>query len=267
MGESLLDNESRVESNSGPKLNRQHDPERGRLIKTWLSQKPEPMSNTVSLLVAFIIVVVTQAGWMWPRFGDLLTVSGASVFGEGQYWRPWTACFAHADIGHLLSNLLLLVVLGRYLVGHFGLFIYPVVAFVLGGFANLVVLGTYEPSVEILGASGVVNVVGGLWLSLYFFISRQYRMGSRLVRTFGVLGLLFLPQEFRPHVADRVHFAGLVLGLTFGTIWFFVRRPVFRAAEVWYREPDLPETDSAVLVVDSPHLPKSPDSLDPKKFH
>ena len=232
-----------------------------KLVRTRLSLKPSPLSSTVTLASAVVVTFVTLLGWYFPSFGNLLPVSGQDFFEYGNWWRPWSACFAHADVGHLLSNLVLFVILGRFLSGHFGYWLFPFWAFVVGGLANLIVLGSYPPEVNVLGASGVVNVLGGIWLALYFLISRQYRMPGRIVRTLGVALLLFAPQEFRPEVAERVHVAGLFFGLIFGAGWFFVFKKQIRAYEVWEEIPPddpedelpgpegLPVSDPAVLII------------------
>ena len=181
-----------------------------------------------------------------------MPVSGQEFFAYHQWWRPWTACFAHADVAHLLSNLVLFVIFGRFLNGHFGSWLFPFWAFVIGGFANLAVLPSYPLEVNVLGASGVVNVLGGIWLALFFMISRQYRMPGRVLRTLGVALLLFAPQEFRPEVAERVHVAGLVGGLAFGFVWFFIFKDKIRSYEVWEEIPpedpadDLPPPEGFV---------------------
>lgn len=204
-----------------------------RLVKTILHRPPKPDAVYVSLMVAAIVALISVTGWQWPSFGGLLPASGTLVFGSHQWWRPWSACFAHADVGHLVSNLFLFVIFARFLGGHFGYWLFPFWIFFLGGLANLVVLPSYESEIRVLGASGVVNVLGGVWLSLYFFISRQYRIVGRILRTVGVGLLLFAPQEFRPQVAERVHMAGLFLGLAFGAIWFQVFKNEIRSFEVW----------------------------------
>ncbi|MDX9732249.1 MAG: rhomboid family intramembrane serine protease [Bdellovibrionales bacterium] len=201
-------------------------------------------SSTVALTSALIVTVVTLAGWMNQTIGSLLPVSGVAVFERGEVWRAWTACFAHADAGHLLSNLFFFVIFGRLLGAYFGYWLFPFWAFVLGGLANLAVLSSYAPEVKVLGASGVVNVLGGMWLSLFFLISRQYKMNGRILRTLGVALLLFAPQEFRPEVAERVHAAGLFSGILFGIVWFFLFKRRIRNYEVWEPiPPDDPEDE------------------------
>lgn len=219
------------------------EPER-KLVRTLLSLKPTRSSSTVALFSAMIVTLVTLVGWYIPSIGRALPVSGEEFFKLHEWWRPWTACFAHADVAHLLSNLVLFVVFGRYLNGYFGNWLFPFWAFVLGGIANLVVLPSYQPEVNVLGASGVVNVLGGIWLALFFLISRGNRMSMRILRTLGVALLLFAPQEFRPEVAERVHAAGLFTGLISGTVWFLIFKNKIRSFEVWEDvPPEDPEDD------------------------
>jgi len=208
-----------------------------KLVKTLLHRAPRSDSNSISLLVVAVISVITIAGWRFESFGRLLPVSGAQVFDQYEFWRPWSACFAHADLPHLLSNMFMFAILARFLGGHFGYWIFPFWVFFLGGIANLLVLPSYPPDVNVLGASGVVNVLGGVWLSLFFFISRNYRWKGRVLRTLGVGLLLFAPQEFRPQVAERVHMAGLLVGVIFGSGWFVMFKDRIRSYEVWEEIP------------------------------
>ncbi len=241
----MSDFESRSKGGSNEPPVRLVTPELERkLVGTLLTRKPSKESSTLTLATAVIVTAVTSLGWYVPSVGSLLPVSGDGFFARSEWWRPWTACFAHADVAHLLSNLFLFVIFGRFLSGHFGAVLFPLWAFVLGGIANLIVLPTYPSEVSVLGASGVVNVLGGLWLSLYFMISRQYKMSGRIVRTLGVALVLFAPQEFRPNVAERVHAAGLVCGLVFGFGWFLIFKSKIRSYEIWETVwPDHPDDD------------------------
>lgn len=203
------------------------------LKRTWLTRRPGDRSWAWVFAVAGTLIVLAQLSWRWPGLLEIMPVSPVSVFEHREWWRPWTACLVHADLAHLLSNLFFLVIFGRYVGSYFGAVAFPVLPFLLGGIANLLVLRSYSESTLIMGASGVVNIVGGMWLALFFFISRQYSLRSRLLRGVGVGLLLFAPQEFRPEVAERVHLAGFLIGLTAGGSWFLWNRGRFRAAEVW----------------------------------
>lgn len=230
-----------------------------KLVRTLLSRRLPSWASTVALFSAAIVSLITLIGWYVPEVGNLLPVSGEAVFEKGEWWRPLSACFAHADVAHLVSNLALFVIFGYFLCGYFGIWLFPFAAFGLGAIANLVVLPSYPPDVRVLGASGVVNVLGGLWLALFFMISRQYRMPGRILRTLGVALLLFAPQEFRPNVAERVHVAGLICGLVFGFVWFFLFKERIRSYEVWEEIPpedpedELPPEDGVLIFPGEAH--------------
>jgi membrane associated rhomboid family serine protease len=40
------------------------------------------------------------------RWSEAGALDAAALFGRGEWWRPFTALFLHADLGHLVSNLL-----------------------------------------------------------------------------------------------------------------------------------------------------------------
>jgi rhomboid protease GluP len=164
-----------------------------------------------------------------------------AVLEQGEWWRLWSMMLVHADVAHWASNLPLMILFGYWLTQYFGWRLFPCTAFAVAGFAHALVLPSYAGDAQVIGASGLVYLMGGTWLALQFFIQRQHRLGGRLLRVLGVMALLFLPQEYRPHVAERVHMAGLAAGLCLGTFWFLFYRNKFRAAEVWqevYEEVD-----------------------------
>jgi rhomboid protease GluP len=200
---------------------------------TWLSQKPRPASLIVAATSSLLLAFSTAVYWLdLGHAASWMPVSREAVFVNHEYWRLLTATFAHADTGHLVSNLFLFFVLGFFLYGYFGFALFPIAAFFGGALANLAVLPTYAPKTELIGASGIVYWMGGAWLMLYFFIARQKARVPRWLRTMGVALLIFAPQSFESQISYRVHFAGFVIGCLAGTIYFLRFRKKFRAAEV-----------------------------------
>lgn len=57
------------------------------------------------LLWALALVAVFRAQQVDPAFTELGLLDARAVTQAGELWRPFTALFLHADIGHLLSNL------------------------------------------------------------------------------------------------------------------------------------------------------------------
>ena len=211
--------------------------------ETWLTRKPDPSAGfiagmtTVLLAVGSILFLYDIAG-----LGSLMGASGQAVFDQMQLWRLWTTLFAHGDLGHFAANSLLFFTLGYFLNGYFGTRVFPIAAFAFGGITNLAVLTTYDPAIQLIGASGIVYWMGGAWLVLYFFLSRQKNLTQRWLRSLGVAILIFMPAEtFEAHVSYRTHFVGFAFGALFGAVYFWLNRRRFRAAEV--RETIFEETD------------------------
>ncbi len=173
----------------------------------------------VGLFVSLISIAVWQ-GWAW----DLSASRDSSIF-KGQIWRLVTAQFQHADSRHLLNNLLPFIGVGWLLWGYFGVIAFPVAPVALGAVANFIAIFTYPAHVKIIGISGTVFAMAGLWAMLYLKNDVRYSVPKRAIRAVGFLLVLFFPLSLDEHVADRVHVLGGVLGLLCGYFgWGQVRQ-------------------------------------------
>lgn len=215
------------------------------LKATWLSQKPKGDSALLAIASTLALALGSSLYWSGALHADQwMPASGEAVFARGEYWRLWTTIFAHGDLGHLLSNSFLFFILGFFLFGYFGWRLFPLSALVWGGLANWIALKTYDPKIQLIGASGVVYWMGGTWLILYFFLSRQKNLFQRWLRTLGVAFLLFMPAEtFEPAVSYRTHLIGFILGLFAGTWHFYRHLERFRSGEIWQIEIDEPDPE------------------------
>lgn len=221
--------------------------------ETWLTRKPSPEGKSVAIFSTLILAAC--AVLYWTNFGNAsswMPASREAVFTHGEYWRLWSTLFVHGDLKHLLSNAFLFFILGFFLNGHFGWRIFPWAALFWGGLINLAVLPTYDPSTRLIGASGVVYWMGGCWLILYFFLSRQKNFTQRLLRTLGVTILLFMPAEaFEPDISYRTHFVGFALGILVGGAHYFMHRQFYRSAEI--RELIVEDSDPQFDPPQTPH--------------
>ncbi|WP_413582568.1 rhomboid family intramembrane serine protease [Bdellovibrio sp. HCB288] len=199
---------------------------------TWLSHRPSPLAGFISALTVLILVIGAIGYWDGFAGADQwMPASGQNVFEKKQYWRLWTALISHADIGHLLSNMILFFVLGYLLVGFFGLWMFPTAALFFGGIINYIVLKGYPPGVNLLGASGVVYWTGGVWLALYCLLDEKRSRLHRGIRAVGVgLGVFMPTSAFDPQVSYSAHFTGFVLGIGFALVYYFLRRKEFKKA-------------------------------------
>lgn len=211
-----------------------------RIRETLLTHRPHPRAQMTALLSTLMLVLVTSLFWQnfWG-LDDLAAASNAMIFKQHQWWRAWSATLVHADVAHLMSNSLLFFVLGYFLSGYFGLLMFPFLTFLMGGLINLLAVATYAPQTQLLGASGMVYWMGGVWLSLYLLIDRRRELWSRSLRVLGVALLLFVPsQAFDPTISYRTHFIGFSIGVVSGFLYFWTNRVWIRRFEVIELIPD-----------------------------
>lgn len=85
----------------------------------------------------------------------------AAVLGEGQYWRLFTSMFLHADLVHVMMNMLALYSLGSIMEIAFGHARYGLI-YLLGGLAGSILSASLnEPQIFAVGASGAVFALFG----------------------------------------------------------------------------------------------------------
>lgn len=205
--------------------------------QTWLTKKI-PEQALISTLLALILLLLGfafETSWM-PASKEL-------VFNKHQYWRLWTTLFVHADMAHLLSNLILFIPFSYFLSGHFGLFFFPFFGFFMGGIINACVLLTMPSTTWLIGVSGVVHFIGAAWMILSFFINKDAKdkrqpLSKLLLKIVGISVILFIPDTYKPQVSYLSHFIGYTLGILCGTILFLIKRHQYHEALVKEFIPD-----------------------------
>ncbi len=161
-----------------------------------------------------------------------MPASFETVVVKHQYYRLWSALFAHADLEHILGNLFLFVPFAYLLANYFSLWLFPLIGFGLGGLINLLVVLFQGGAVSIIGVSGVVYWMGATWMALSFFIDRRESLLARFIKLSGVSLILFFPTTFLPEVSYLSHFLGYLTGLITGALVYAIFRKRFLAAEV-----------------------------------
>ena len=210
--------------------------EEKKIIGTLMTGQPSTQASIMALMTIFVVVASTLFYWNGPlKWANLLYISRADFFQSGQIWRAFTAIFVHADIEHLLSNMLLLWIFSFFIFGYFGFKVFPVLSLFMAALVNVLTVWTYEPGVHLIGASGLVYFLGGLWLTLYAQIQRQYSLGQRLLRVMGIALMIFLPSTFVPSTSYRAHAIGFLIGVFVGILYFYKNKEKIRLREV-YRE-------------------------------
>jgi membrane associated rhomboid family serine protease len=151
---------------------------------------------------------------------EYLAFSGENLL-KGRFWTLFTALFLHADITHLLGNMLFLFVFGNTLENELNakkVFL----AFFTGGTLALL-LGTffYEPSTFLIGASAAIfTLTATVMLVKPLKFSFLFLMPQGLVAliyfTYNVLAVHF---GLQGNVAYISHVIGFVIGIPFGIAW------------------------------------------------
>lgn len=214
-----------------------------KIIGTLMTGKPSDKASIAALMTIFVMVAGTLFYWNAPlNWANWLYITRADFFQSGQVWRAFTAIFVHADIEHLLSNMLLLWVFSFFIFGYFGFKVFPVLSLFMAALVNVLTVWTYEPSIHLIGASGLVYFLGGLWLTLYAQIQRQYSWGQRLLRVVGIALMIFLPSTFVASTSYRAHAIGFLMGVFVGILYFYKNKEKIRLHEV-YREYPIEEIE------------------------
>jgi rhomboid protease GluP len=210
-----------------------------RVLRTMLSYPPR---KSASIVAAFsVLVLALGASMSWSNFHNAeqwMSASRDLVFDKREYWRLFTTLFVHADAGHLVSNSALYAILSFLLYGYFGVFVFPVASWLLAIPMTAFALKTYPGDTQLIGASGLVHLMGGIWLSLYLLIATNKSLRQRTLRSVGVMLGIFFPTSFEAKTSYRVHFIGLAIGLSAGALYHLVNRKQLHAHEVKYRDPE-----------------------------
>ena len=193
--------------------------------ENWLTRKPDPNAIYSTYLLGLILFT---AGF----FSHWLSATPEAVFTKQEYWRAWTALFAHADLGHLLSNSMILLPLSVLLTGYFGYVFFPLTGVLMGGLTNFLVLKTLPAQTSLLGISGVVNWMGAAWLTLFLLIDRRKSFRRRFAVAVFLTIMLFVPETFRPEVSYLSHFIGFALGILSALLYYFINSAKIQAAEI-----------------------------------
>ncbi|OFZ16388.1 MAG: hypothetical protein A2X86_21970 [Bdellovibrionales bacterium GWA2_49_15] len=201
--------------------------------ENWLTRKPRRKAFYSTFFSTAILLMGTL--FYLNDFFDanrLMPASSMTVFRQLEVWRLWTTLFAHADVQHVMGNLILFLPFAYYLSSYFGVFFFPVLGFFAGGGINFLVLKTMPQESYLIGVSGVVHWMGAAWMTLSFLIDRRESWGRRFLKVLGVSLILFIPDTLKAEVSYLSHFLGYGLGILCALLYYLIFFRKFRAAEV-----------------------------------
>ncbi len=173
---------------------------------------------SVCAVLTGINTAVFLACFFSARLDNILFYAGcmdaARVAENGEYYRLLTACFLHADINHLVSNMLILFFLGIHVERVLGHLKFLILYLVSGAAGNIVSMGWQIRKgmfYQSIGASGAVFGIVGAYL-LLALLNRKYIGNGELKRI--ALGIFFsLYIGFQSSGTDNAaHVGGFIAG-------------------------------------------------------
>ena len=207
-----------------------------RIKSTLLFQKPREESLLIALLSVMVLLFVSLLCWRNPSLLDLLAASRHQVVGEQEYWRLLTTTAVHADLTHFLSNAILFALFTFLLYGYFGFWVFPVAVAALGSLTNYLSLLTYSENVQLIGASGLVYLMAGFWLTTYVLVERTHPLKRRVLVAMGIALIVLVPSNLSPRVSYRTHAIGCGVGIVVALGYFQARKEQIRSLETFQIE-------------------------------
>lgn len=189
------------------------------------------MMPVFELMFLFVVVYILQAVTAVADLVGELFVLQPPILDNP--WTVVTSVFAHADLGHLLSNAIALAIIGipvALFTTRFRFHAFFVTAGAFAGISQIVVsdLLTVLPMVGFTASPGVLGASGGVFALLGYLLA-----GNRVSNTLGsivtvprwltylvffVLAAVLTVVTATPGAALVAHFTGLLVGLLAGRL-------------------------------------------------
>ena len=167
---------------------------------------------TLGLITINIVFFILFNILLGVEYLLLFSQINSKVF-EGQIYRLFTAMFLHADIIHLFSNMLALLIFGTSVENNFYKYQFLLIYFVSGFLGNIFSLFLLPYDSISLGASGAIF---GLIGAVFVFFARE----DKSFILFGLIYLVFfIFMSFAPGINLWAHLFGLLGGLILGYLF------------------------------------------------
>jgi membrane associated rhomboid family serine protease len=179
--------------------------------------------KTNSLL---ILACIAASLWAWqqdPAFAERNLIFSARNFQHGRFWTLGVALFVHANVFHLVGNMLFLFVFGSTLEKSVGAEKLLAIFFT-GGFLSFILSPAFLPrGTGMLGASAAIFALAGSVILIrplkfsWLFLAPQ----GLIAMIYFIYNLVLVYQKSRiagydPQVAYVAHIIGFITGIPFG---------------------------------------------------
>lgn len=186
---------------------------------------------TISFVVVNIFLFIVSV-----FSGDLLYNEGAFslayiLYGR-QWWRFITSMFLHADVDHLVGNMLMLYLAGEVAERYLGKKWYVTLYF-FSGITGSLLYALYEyftgSYAETIGASGAVfGIIGAL---LVIVICHKGKYGDITIGRMGFMLFYMMYMGLRTsNVNNAAHIGGLIGGILLTSLYVLLQKAVGRKA-------------------------------------
>jgi membrane associated rhomboid family serine protease len=173
---------------------------------------------TISLLIINVACFIFFQSPLGEGYSIYFVQFNKRILENLEIWRLITSIFLHADIMHLFSNVLALLLFGALVEREYSRFQYLAIYFISGLLGSIFTLLLFTPNTLSLGASGAVF---GLLGASVIVIAKQ--SPSLLILALAYVAF-FLITSISPEINIWAHLFGLIGGLLLG--YGFKRREV-----------------------------------------
>jgi membrane associated rhomboid family serine protease len=144
---------------------------------------------------------------------------------QGDWYRIFTPVLVHANITHILFNMYALYQLGPAIEARVGIPSYVGLLLAAAGWGGAFAYHLGGPEDALVGASGAIFGLFGLWLHSAFRL-RDTAFGRNMLSSLGITLALNLALPFLiPGISWQGHLGGLIAGVLIGELWSRVKRP------------------------------------------
>lgn len=185
-----------------------------------MNHKKSSITFNSPVILSFVILCIISLGFSFITNGKsnilVFSVYRSSFVSPFTYIRLFGHVLGHADLGHFLNNIMLILVIGPLLEEKYGsinILIVIVITALITGLVHILLF----PNIRLLGASGVVFA----FILLSSFTSME---DGKLPITFIIVAFLYIGQELysafflTDNISNLTHILGGIIGAWLGYI-------------------------------------------------
>lgn len=178
-----------------------------------LARKPKLSSLQTPIFFILITLFMSQNHWANPSAKEF-AANFDLVYNKGEIWRLFTSLFVHVDFIHFASNAPFFLIFSFLLRDYFGFLVFPIFSFLMGTITSGITLLLYPENTYLIGISGMVFAMVGLWLTFYIRFETNHSIPMRIFRSIGFALLTLFPTIYKPSTSYLAHGIGFTLGIT-----------------------------------------------------